>query len=480
MPSVRRVGAVRRAHRLRDRYLRVPALRHADRRRHRLPHERPRQRRHPGDDHRHQLHPRRQAGGDLRRRGRQRGELHLTDEISATSPPSAKGSGSADILVTSADGQQVNLPAAFSYYYGNESFSEQFLYGADGPYSVATGDLNADGTPDMVVSHMTTGNVAVFLGQGGGLFAAPTYYATGKNPTQVAVVQNLYGDGNAGVVVVNSGDNTISVMFGNGTGGLRAAAHYPISGGAQLVSTVDLNGDLKPNLTLASTGDNSVVVFAGGSSGYFVAGAPLPLSGVTFRNVAVADFNKDGLPDLVFDDIATNKLSYFQNATAKSAAPSFNAPVATGITVQASGFTAFDANNDGNIDLVASSTFMAGPGVAFYAGNGDGTFKAPVITSIFGPPMTFLSGTDGSLKSGMLDFNKDGNADLLMQSSSRFLYMLLGHGDGTFGQTNTLMVDPRGGTPTRPPTSTATARATCSSPSRTRAAWTATSRPPGR
>src|SRR5713226_9268420 len=60
------------------------------------------------------------------------------------------------------------------------------------PVTVAVGDFNGDGHPDLVVTNSGDNNVSVLLCNGDGTFQVPVNFATGANPWFVAV-----GDFNA-------------------------------------------------------------------------------------------------------------------------------------------------------------------------------------------------------------------------------------------------------------------------------------------
>ena len=64
----------------------------------------------------------------------------------------------------------------------------------DGPNSVAVGDFNGDGDPDLAVANEFAGSVSVLLGGAGGSFSAATIIATGGFPFAVAV-GDFNGDG---------------------------------------------------------------------------------------------------------------------------------------------------------------------------------------------------------------------------------------------------------------------------------------------
>ena len=85
------------------------------------------------------------------------------------------------------------------------------------PYSAVLGDLNGDGKLDLVVANEGNNTVSVLLGNGNGTFQAQQTFATGTSPDSVAVA-DFNGDGKPDLVVANVGSNTVSVLLGNGNG----------------------------------------------------------------------------------------------------------------------------------------------------------------------------------------------------------------------------------------------------------------------
>jgi hypothetical protein len=90
------------------------------------------------------------------------------------------------------------------------------------PVSVAVGDFNRDGIPDLAVANHDSTNVSVLLGKGDGTFQAAVNYVTGDGPYSVAV-GDFNGDGIPDVVVANEYSNTVSVLLGKGEGTFQVA-----------------------------------------------------------------------------------------------------------------------------------------------------------------------------------------------------------------------------------------------------------------
>src|SRR5437870_397513 len=81
-----------------------------------------------------------------------------------------------------------------------------------GPVSVAIGDLNGDGKPDLATANETSNTVSVLLGNGDGSFGVKTEYGTGGSAECVAI-GDLNGDGKLDLATANTGSSTgVSVL----------------------------------------------------------------------------------------------------------------------------------------------------------------------------------------------------------------------------------------------------------------------------
>jgi hypothetical protein len=98
-------------------------------------------------------------------------------------------------------------------------FAVPFLtfYAGNGPTSVAIGDLNADGNPDLALANYLARKVVVLLGNGDGTFGTQSEYDTGSSSLCVAI-GDLNGDARPDLTVANYFSNTVSVLLGNGDG----------------------------------------------------------------------------------------------------------------------------------------------------------------------------------------------------------------------------------------------------------------------
>lgn len=162
---------------------------------------------------------------------------------------------------------------------GNGSFEAALNFGVGpGPSSVAIGDLNRDGKPDLAVaingsSIHQHGSVSILLGNGAGNFVPARRFGAGFHPSSVAI-GDLNRDGKPDLAVSNatvgSGFGHVSILIGRGGGRFAAPRHLRVGSGlSQPLSVVigNLNAGSYPDLAVALSGSNNVSVLLNGGPG---------------------------------------------------------------------------------------------------------------------------------------------------------------------------------------------------------------------
>src|SRR5438309_105904 len=177
----------------------------------------------------------------------------------------------------------------------------RFFDVGDSPGSVVVGDFNRDGVEDLAVT--TSTGVAVLLGTGQGAFKEPLGVATGTGatgifPTSVAV-GDFNRDGAPDLVIVGlSSSMNVGVLLGNGDGTFQAPLTFASGGAVPLsVAVGDFNGDGVDDLAIANNHGGPISVLLGNGDGTFRAAQSLSV-GARPSFVAVGDFNRDGVKDL--------------------------------------------------------------------------------------------------------------------------------------------------------------------------------------
>ena len=146
----------------------------------------------------------------------------------------------------------------------------------DEPMSVAVGDFNGDGIPDLAVANRDDDNVSVLLGKGDGSFGSATNFPVGNGSWKLAV-EDLNGDGSPDLAVANAGDDNVSVLSGKGDGSFGSATNFPVGDRPHSVAAEDLNGDGIPDLAVANHWDANVSVLSGKGDGSFGSATNLSL-----------------------------------------------------------------------------------------------------------------------------------------------------------------------------------------------------------
>lgn len=311
------------------------------------------------------------------------------------------------------------------------AFTNSSSPSATQPNAVAVADFNGDGFLDLAVSDATAGpgSLAILLGNGDGTFTASTESpAVGSYPDSIAV-GDFNSDGIPDLAVTSVDQSNVTILIGNGDGTFSTnSPNLSITSGTpQSLAAGDFNGDGIVDLAVVSS--NSVLIFLGNGNGTFTQTAVSPATGASPINVAVGDFNSDGKADLAVTNSVSNTVTILLgngDGTFKAMAVS----PATGGSPD--GLAIADFNGDGVPDIAVTnySGELSGNAVAILLGNGDGTFGTAVPYSA--PGLSFHSVV-------VADFNGDGVADLAVGEVLNGNFpVFLGQGDGTFASAITV------------------------------------------
>ena len=221
------------------------------------------------------------------------------------------------------------------------------------PVSVAVGDFNGDGKSDLATANYDSNNVTVLLGNGAGGFSAASGspFPVDRNPTSI-VVGDFNGDGKSDLGIANHESNTVTVLLGNGAGGFSTAPGSPIPVDRNPTSIVvgDFNGDGKSDLAIASSPSNTVTVLLGNGAGGFSAAPGSPVAvGTSPLSIAVGDFNGDRKQDLAIANSVANNVTVLLGSGAGGFSAAPGSPFAVGSYPISAAVG--DFNGDGKLDV---------------------------------------------------------------------------------------------------------------------------------
>ena len=164
-----------------------------------------------------------------------------------------------------------------------------------GAWSIAMGDVNGDGKPDVVTGNLEAKSVSVLVNNGTGALEPPVNYELGREPADVAL-DDLNGDGKLDIATGNA--NTVSILLNAGDGTFGPTREFPAGRSTWAFAVGDLNGDGRPDIATANRRRSSTTVLLNQGDGSF--GAPVDYrTGPGPISTAIGDVNGDGLADVV-------------------------------------------------------------------------------------------------------------------------------------------------------------------------------------
>jgi FG-GAP-like repeat len=304
-----------------------------------------------------------------------------------------------------------------------------------GPHAdgLVAADFNGDGNEDLVATDGNLLNVALLVGDGAGSFQPAVQIPSGRAPAAV-FAGDFNHDGKADYMTANLDPNTVSVVLGKGDGtffDIGSGIPTHVRFGAQTISA-DFNNDGIPDIAIANSGvignGSTVSVLLGNKKKSFDKEKVFEV-GQEPNGLAAADFNHDGHLDLIVANaghfpkhgkvalLMGNGDGTFQPAVDFTAGAF---PVAIDVG---------DFNGDGNPDAVVANSDADNqiPSISLLLGDGKGGFAKSKTVVTF-PNLTQL------IKVQTGDFNRDGKADIAYLSifEDNRVSVQLGNGDGTF------------------------------------------------
>jgi hypothetical protein len=301
----------------------------------------------------------------------------------------------------------------------------------DEPQSIATGDLDGDGRPDVVVANhrhqgmdsnsiYIPGSVTTFLSTSTGALQFKQKLAVGYGPVAIELA-DFNGDHRLDLVTTNLAQGiggNLSVALGNGDG--TFAPSYAAAGccSPQDVKAGDFNGDGKLDLAIANY--QAAQIALGNGNGTFATPTSYAAQFGSMK-LAIGDLDNNGKLDVVLPDyyyqapsdlavLLGNGNGTLQTAVHYHASQSYMVPAID------------DLDHDGNLDVITANGVLSS--ITVLRGDGAGGLLAPTAYAT------------GNTLNGIVvaDLNGDRYADVAVASTDDSTVVVrLNNRDGTFG-----------------------------------------------
>ncbi len=286
--------------------------------------------------------------------------------------------------------------------------------------SAALADFNQDGILDLAVGGTSNfssnpSTVSLFFNNGNGVFSLQTTLSVPGSSVGVEA-GDFNRDGAIDLAVAgtsNSNFGTVALFLNDGSGNFSLAGNFSIGGNPRDVEIADFNGDgISDVLSVNSNSTGSLLL--GSASGNFQVATNFSLgsnsSGFSSGIVAVGDVNNDNAPDLVISNLDSNAFSVLLNSGGNfltSTVFTF-----TDFNLRVRSIAVGQVIGDGNLDVVVGiggSFSDSVSEVAIFQGSGNGSFNpaTPLLAPTGASPVALT----------IADLNNDGRNDIATANS---------------------------------------------------------------
>lgn len=289
------------------------------------------------------------------------------DETNAFTIADLDADGLDDIIST-----QINITAVTVLFGDTETpLSRVENYAADQqPHQIRVADLNGDNQLDIVTANGDSNTVSILLNTDTGFTVATDYTirdygAVFRSDDAISAapdslqLRDVNNDGHVDILTANEADNSLSVLLNRGDGSFIESVNYAVGEQPAALTLDDFNQDGFADIAVANSNASNgfISILLNQRNGDFELTLPLPNEAVqSFETpggggeLLVADFNNDGLDDLLSVDYLNSIFLQINNADATFATP---IEFELGNTVQS--ITTGDLNQDGTLDILAST-----------------------------------------------------------------------------------------------------------------------------
>ncbi|MBK7631229.1 MAG: VCBS repeat-containing protein [Ignavibacteriales bacterium] len=318
-------------------------------------------------------------------------------------------------------------------------FSNRIAVGlSDNPINFAAGDLDGDGDSDIAVVLGGSTNLVSVHWNNNGNFSSTTEFEFGLSPTVVKIA-DLDADNKNDLICLS---DTIFVRYGEGGGNFTAPVKMPMVGVNYSpppatdfdIADIDDDGNLdivQSHLGIVGVQTGHISMYFGSGNRNFMLYEPSQPTGLDHpATIQLSDMNNDNKLDLIVEDFVNEEIGVYENilpdinvfinAVVYNTNHGGSGPLHANLDVYD-----FDGDNYNDIMLGKWNTIFAADTLVLLDNDGSTPFLESmrgIKTDDFRSSITFTS----------MDYDLDGDVDILYATTSKEISILLNDGLGNF------------------------------------------------